>query len=82
MYILGKNGHKILCTPLDNTQALVYNMLVAEGTTSYEVKNLDEMATTTEYILQLVLELINKSKSLDELREAILKVLDEQKKSE
>lgn len=43
---------------------------------------MDEMATNTEYILRLVLELLAKSKSLDELRIAILKVLEEHKKSE
>ncbi len=38
---------------------------------------MDEMATTTEYILRLVLELIDKCKTLEELREAVKKVLDE-----
>ncbi len=38
---------------------------------------MDEMATNTEYILRLVLELIDKCKSLEELRAAVKKVLDE-----
>ena len=37
---------------------------------------MDEMATNTEYILQLVLELLDKCKTLEELREAIEKVLE------
>ena len=37
---------------------------------------MDEMATNTEYILQMVLELIDKCKTLDELREAAQAVLD------
>ena len=32
--------------------------------------------TTTEYILRLILELIGKSESLEELREAVKKVLN------
>lgn len=34
------------------------------------------MATNTEYILQFVLELLDKCKTLEELREAIEKVLE------
>jgi hypothetical protein len=37
----------------------------------------DEMATTTEYILRLILELIDKCETLEELREAVRKVLDD-----
>ena len=37
------------------------------------------MATNTEYILRMVLELIDKCKTLDELREAIEKILNEAK---
>ena len=36
---------------------------------------MDEMATNTEYILRMVLELIDKCKTLDELREAVKAVL-------
>lgn len=36
----------------------------------------------TEYILRMVLELAEKSKTLDELKQAILNVLEKQKKSE
>lgn len=38
---------------------------------------MDDMATNTEYILRLVLELIDKCETLEELREAVKKVLDE-----
>ncbi len=38
---------------------------------------MDDMATNTEYILRMVLELIDKCRSLDELRESVKKVLDE-----
>ncbi len=38
---------------------------------------MDEMATNTEYILRLVIELIDKCKTLEELRKAVTKVLDE-----
>ena len=41
--------------------------------------NMDEMATNTEYILRMVLELIDKCKTLEELREAVKAVLDESK---
>ena len=37
---------------------------------------MDEMATNTEYILRLVLELIDKCKNLDEFRESIKKILE------
>ena len=40
---------------------------------------MDEMATNTEYILRMVLELIDKCKTLEELREAVKAVLDEAK---
>ena len=40
---------------------------------------MDEMATNTEYILRMVLELIDKCKTLEELREAVKAVLDETK---
>ena len=42
-------------------------------------EDMDEMATNTEYILRMVLELIDKCKTLDELREAVKAVLDETK---
>lgn len=38
---------------------------------------MNEVATTTEYILKLILELIDKCKTLEELREAVRKVLDD-----
>ena len=37
------------------------------------------MATNTEYILRMVLELIDKCKTLDELREAVQAVLNKAK---
>lgn len=40
---------------------------------------MDEMATNTEYILRMVLELIDKCKTLEELKETVQKVLDEAK---
>ena len=40
---------------------------------------MDEMAKNTEYILRMVLELIDKCNSLDELRDAVKKILDEAK---
>ncbi len=40
---------------------------------------MDEMATNTEYILRLVLELIDKCKTLEDLRESVVKVLNEAK---
>lgn len=40
---------------------------------------MDEMATNTEYILRMVLELIDKCKTLEELRAAVKAVLDEAK---
>ena len=39
---------------------------------------MDEMATNTEYILKMVLELINKCETLEELRESVKNVLDTQ----
>nr|DAP84745.1 MAG TPA: hypothetical protein [Caudoviricetes sp.] len=42
---------------------------------------MDEMQNT-EYILRMVLELIEKCETLDELKQAILNVLEKQKKSE
>ena len=42
---------------------------------------MDDMQNT-EYILRLVLELIKKCKTLDELEQAILNVLEKNKKSE
>ena len=42
---------------------------------------MDEMQTS-EYILRMVLELIEKCKTLEELKEAILNVLEKEKKSE
>ena len=55
--------------------------LVRQGRpTPYERReDMDEMATNTEYILRMVLELIDKCKTLDELREAVKAVLDETK---
>ena len=43
---------------------------------------MDEMATNTEYILRMVLELIDKCKTLEELREAVKAVLDEARSEE
>lgn len=40
---------------------------------------MDEMATNTEYNLRLVLELIDKCKTLEELKASIEKVLNESK---
>lgn len=40
-------------------------------------RKMEEMPTNTEYVLRLVLELIDKCESLDELREAVKKVLDD-----
>ncbi len=40
---------------------------------------MQEMATNTEYILRMVLELIEKCKTLEELKATIEKVLDESK---
>lgn len=37
---------------------------------------MDEMATNTEYILRMVLELIDKCDTLDELKKIIQNVLD------
>lgn len=42
-------------------------------------EEMDEMPTTTEYILRMVLELIDKCKTLEELREAVKNVLNEAK---
>ncbi len=42
-------------------------------------EEMDEMATNTEYILRMVLELIDKCQTLEELRESVRKVLDEAK---
>lgn len=39
---------------------------------------MEEMATTSEYLLRLVLELIDKCETLEELREAVENVLGEQ----
>ena len=36
------------------------------------------MPTNTEYVLRLILELIDKCESLDELRESVKKVLEEE----
>lgn len=36
---------------------------------------MEEMPTNTEYVLRLILELIDKCESLDELREAVRNVL-------
>jgi len=38
---------------------------------------MDEMATNTEYILRMILELIDKCESLEELRESVKKILEE-----
>lgn len=38
---------------------------------------MNEVPTNTEYILRMVLALIDKCKSLDELREAVKQVLDD-----
>lgn len=40
---------------------------------------MQEMATNTEYILRMVLELIEKCKTLEELKDTIEKVLEESK---
>lgn len=37
---------------------------------------MEEMATNTEYILKLVLELIEKCETLEELRKSIKKILE------
>ena len=41
-------------------------------------RNVEEMPTNTEYVLRLILELIDKCESLDELRESVKKVLEEE----
>ena len=40
-------------------------------------EDMNEMPTTTEYLLRMVLELIDKCKSLEELRKAVKRVLDD-----
>jgi hypothetical protein len=42
-------------------------------------EDMDEMPTTTEYILRMVLELIEKCETLEELREAVKNVLSASK---
>ena len=42
-------------------------------------EEMDEMATHTEYILKMVLELIDKCETLEELKESVQKVLNENK---
>lgn len=61
--------------------SLCYNVLVRQEQKllTKGSEDMDEMATNTEYILRMVLELIDKCKTLDELREAVKKVLDEAK---
>ena len=41
-------------------------------------RNVEEMPTNTEYVLRLILQLIDKCESLDELRESVKKVLEEE----
>ena len=41
-------------------------------------RNVEEMPTNTEYVLRLILELIDKCESLDELRESVKKALEEE----
>lgn len=40
-------------------------------------EEMDEMALNTEYVLRMVLELIERCETLEELREAIKKVLNQ-----
>lgn len=37
---------------------------------------MDEMPNTTEYLLKAILEIIDKSKTVEEIREAVKKILD------
>lgn len=41
---------------------------------------MEEMATATEYLLKAILEIIDKSKSVDEIREAVQKILDDERR--
>lgn len=42
-------------------------------------EEMEEMPTNTEYILRMVLELIDKCETLEELRESVKNVLNESK---
>ena len=54
-----------------------YNILVRHGSPVKKgSEDMDEMATNTEYILKMVLELINKCETLEELRASVKNVLD------
>ena len=68
---------------LDKIHFLVYNIYVRQRGKPL-TKGSEEMEEmqNTEYILRMVLELIEKCKTLDELKQAILNVLEKQKKSE
>ena len=46
------------------------------ATRSERREDMDEMATNTEYILKMVLELIDKCETLEELRASVKNVLD------
>ena len=37
---------------------------------------MDEMPNATEYLLKAILEIINKSETVEEIREAVKKILD------
>ncbi len=37
---------------------------------------MDEMANATEYLLKAILEIIDKSKTVEEIREAVKKILE------
>lgn len=67
---------------LDKIHFIVYNILVRQREPLKKgSEEMDEMQNT-EYILRMVLELIEKCETLDELKQAILNVLEKQKKSE
>ena len=49
----------------------------AELNSSYERReDMDEMANATEYLLKAILEIIDKSKTVEEIREAVKKILE------
>ena len=55
-----------------------YNNTCKAGTQApYERReDMDEMANATEYLLKAILEIIDKSKTVEEIREAVKKILE------
>ena len=78
--ITQKNAFHCVISSVAFSPPMEENIYVRQGGNSFTKgsEGMEEMANSNEYILRMVLELIDKCESLEELRKSVKNVLDEE----